>query len=68
MMHFKRQPIKLFLKKSWKERWLAGCFIWKWFPDMKRENDEGRKHKFRDKYTPQGKVGEEVLKEYFKNK
>jgi len=35
---------------------------------MKRENDEGRKHKFRDKYTPQGKVGEAVLKEYFKNK
>lgn len=59
---------KAFFEEIWKERWLAGCFIWKWFPDMKRENDEGRKHKFRDKYTPQGKVGEAVLKEYFKNK
>jgi hypothetical protein len=58
---------KAFFEAVWKERWLAGCFIWKWFPEMKRESDESKKHKYRDKYTPQGKIGEQVLREYFKN-
>ena len=56
---------RAFFENVWTEKWLAGCFIWKWFPDMKRENETAKKYKFRDKYTPQGKVGEMVLKDYF---
>ncbi len=59
---------RAFFEDIWQEKWLAGCFIWKWFPDMKRENEAEKKHKFRDKYTPQGKVGEVVLKNYFQQK
>ncbi|AFK01599.1 hypothetical protein Emtol_0445 [Emticicia oligotrophica DSM 17448] len=57
---------RAFFEEMWQEQWLAGCFIWKWFPEMKREKEEKRQHKFRDRYTPQGKAGELVLKEFFK--
>ncbi|CAH0995355.1 hypothetical protein EMA8858_01476 [Emticicia aquatica] len=57
---------RAFFEEMWQEKWLAGCFVWKWFPTMKREKKEGKKYEFRDKYTPQGKIGEEVLKDYFK--
>ena len=56
---------KAFFEEIWQEKWMAGCFVWKWFPAMKREKDLGKKHEFRDKYTPQGKAGEAVLKNYF---
>lgn len=56
---------RAFFEEMWQEKWLAGCFVWKWFPNMKRDKEETKNHKFRDKYTPQGKVGETVLKNYF---
>lgn len=42
------------------ESWWAGGFLWKWFPNMR--GHEG--YPERD-YTPQGKVGEEVLKKRY---
>ena len=42
---------------------IAGSFLWKWFPNMK--GHEG--YPERD-YTPQGKLGELVLKRHWKHK
>lgn len=43
-----------------KEGWWAGGFLWKWFPNMR--GHEG--YPERD-YTPQGKLGEAVLRRVF---
>jgi hypothetical protein len=43
------------------EDWWAGGFLWKWFPNMR--GHEG--YPERD-YTPQGKLGETVLKKWYK--
>ena len=43
------------------EDWWAGGFLWKWFPNM--QGHEG--YPERD-YTPQGKLGELVLKKWYK--
>lgn len=43
------------------EDWWAGGFLWKWFPNMR--GHEG--YPERD-YTPQGKLGEAVLKKWYK--
>ncbi|MBL7775911.1 MAG: hypothetical protein JNK89_07895 [Saprospiraceae bacterium] len=42
------------------ETWWAGGFLWKWFPNMR--GHEG--YPERD-YTPQGKLGEAVLKKWY---
>lgn len=42
------------------EAWWAGGFLWKWFPNMR--GHEG--YPERD-YTPQGKLGETVLKKWY---
>jgi hypothetical protein len=42
--------------------WWQGCFLWKWFPNMR--GHEGYPEK---DYTPQGKQGEMVLKSWFRN-
>jgi len=43
------------------EPWWAGCFLWKWFPNM--QGHEG--YPERD-YTPQGKTGEQTLQKWYK--
>lgn len=43
------------------ETWWAGGFLWKWFPNMR--GHEG--YPERD-YTPQGKIGETVLRKWYK--
>ncbi|MDX1909873.1 MAG: hypothetical protein SFV22_00220 [Saprospiraceae bacterium] len=43
------------------EPWWKGGFLWKWFPNMR--GHEG--YPERD-YTPQGKLGEKVLKKWYK--
>jgi hypothetical protein len=50
-----------FFNKIWPEPWFAGAFIWKWFPLL----DKNPRHK--DTFTPQGKLGEKVLKTRFLN-
>jgi hypothetical protein len=45
-----------FFNTAWKKEWLAGVFFWKWYPERPtREPD----------FTPQGKMAEEVMREYF---
>ncbi len=43
------------------EPWWAGGFLWKWFPNMRGHEGYPAKD-----YTPQGKLGEEVVRTWFK--
>ncbi|MFT5263948.1 MAG: hypothetical protein ACI8YQ_002692 [Polaribacter sp.] len=43
-----------------KEKYWAGGFLWKWFPNMK-----GHEGYPAHDYTPQGKLGEEVLRNWY---
>ncbi len=44
-----------------KEKYWAGGFLWKWFPNMK-----GHEGYPAHDYTPQGKLGEKVLRDWYK--
>lgn len=43
----------------WKEDWMAGMFLWKWF-----SNDEGINQKDND-FSPQNKPAEELIREHY---
>jgi hypothetical protein len=43
-----------------KEKWWSGGFLWKWFPEML--GHEGYPEK---DYTPQGKISERIVKNWF---
>jgi len=48
------------LKTFWKEDWWGGGFLWKWFPaGMGHEGYPERD------YTPQGKLSEETIREWY---
>jgi hypothetical protein len=58
--------IEALFEVFWKEDWWGGGFLWKWYPNYRGEG-QGRRAKFRAAdYTPQGKIAEEVLKDWFK--
>lgn len=44
----------------WNEAWWAGGFLWKWFP-----NGMGHEGYFDKDYTPQGKMAEKVVREWY---
>ncbi len=44
-----------------KKDWWAGGFLWKWFPE-----GQGHEGYFERDYTPQGKLSEKVLADFFK--
>jgi hypothetical protein len=46
----------------WIQPYWQGGFLWKWFPNM--QGHEGYPEK---DYTPQGKLGEQVLKKWYNN-
>lgn len=46
----------------WHQDFWAGGFIWKWYPEMR----EGRDDYYRKDYTPQGKMAEQTLAEWYK--
>jgi hypothetical protein len=46
----------------WSQPYWKGGFLWKWFPNM--QGHEGYPEK---DYTPQGKLGEQVLKKWYFN-
>jgi hypothetical protein len=48
-----------FFETIWGEPWFAGVFIWKWFPIQ----NPNPRHK--DTFSPQNKLGENVLKKAF---
>lgn len=47
----------------WKKDWWAGGFLWKWFP-----NDQGHEGYFEKDYTPQGKLAEKKLRDWYRSK
>ena len=48
-----------FFDNVWNQPWCAGAFIWKWFP-----SDVDHFHE-RETFSPQGKMAEKVLKNYY---
>jgi hypothetical protein len=44
----------------WKEPWWAGGFLWKWFPDLRKDSPNQSKD-----YTPQGRKGALVLRKWY---
>ena len=44
----------------WEEDWFAGGFVWKWFPD--HASSGGSEN---DRFTPQNKPAEEVLRSFY---
>ena len=47
-------------EEFWKEPWFAGGFVWKWFHNHERASLEEN-----NRFTPQGKAAEAVLKKWF---
>lgn len=47
-------------EEVWSKDWMAGGFVWKWFPNLK-PNDKAR-----DPYSPQNKHASLVLNEFYK--
>lgn len=45
-----------FFETAWEKDWMAGVFFWKWFPKAHNQNPD---------FTPQGKIAEKVMTEYF---
>jgi len=46
----------------WEEPYWHGGFIWKWFPNL-----QGHEGYLEKDYTPQGKIGEQVVKSWYDN-
>jgi hypothetical protein len=50
----------VFFKEVWKQPWLVGIFVWKWYP-------EPNQHRLApNDFTPQGKAALKSLKRGFK--
>lgn len=49
-----------FFKSAWEKNWLAGAYFWKWYP-------HGEKDMMEIDFTPQGKMAEKVLSQYYKS-
>lgn len=45
----------------WKEPFWAGGFLWKWYPELR----EGRDEFYQKDYTPQGKLAEQTITEWY---
>ncbi len=50
-----------FFEKVWQKDWMAGGFVWKWFPNLRKPD------RARDPYSPQHKEAEAVLGRHYAN-
>jgi hypothetical protein len=57
------QAYRAFFQTVWPQPWLAGAFLWKWYPQLPR-----RRHRLETDYTPQGKSAQEVVREYYRGR
>jgi len=53
--------IQAILEEFWEEDWFAGGFVWKWFIDYEKAGGDKD-----NRFTPQNKPAQEVLKNYYK--
>lgn len=51
---------KAIFEEFWKEEWFAGGFVWKWFVDHERAGGMND-----NRFTPQNKPAQEVIKNYY---
>ena len=56
------QLYEALFKSFWDEPWFAGGFAWKWFHNHDRAIQQEN-----NRFTPQGKQAEEVLKKWYQN-
>lgn len=49
-----------FFQQVWTQPWVAGAFLWKWYPQQPR-----RHHKLETDFTPQGKPALDVVRQYY---
>ncbi|MEL7005840.1 MAG: hypothetical protein AAFN93_24390 [Bacteroidota bacterium] len=55
----------------WKETWLAGIYLWKWYPNFNQirargnQSQEDLKNYFNIDFTPQNKEAEEVMQKWY---
>lgn len=49
-----------FFTQVWSQPWLAGAFLWKWYPQLPK-----RHHNIATDFTPQGKPALEVVRQYY---
>ncbi len=52
---------RVLFEEVWNKEWMAGGFVWKWFPNLKPDS------KARDPYSPQNKPAALVLNDFYKN-
>lgn len=50
---------KALFETFWKEDWFAGGFVWKWFQDPREEGSSS------NRYTPQNKPAQDVIRAYY---
>lgn len=53
---------KAIFTEFWDEEWFAGGYVWKWFIDHKKSGGEAD-----NRFTPQNKPAQEIIKEVYKN-
>ncbi|SMG31090.1 glycoside hydrolase family 113 [Arenibacter troitsensis] len=51
---------KAIFEEFWKEEWFAGGFVWKWFIDHEKAGGKND-----NRFTPQNKPAQEVIKNYY---
>ncbi|MBW3546105.1 MAG: hypothetical protein KY428_11005 [Bacteroidetes bacterium] len=49
-----------FFQAVWPQPWLAGAFLWKWYPSL-----PGRRHRTETDFTPQGKPAMQVIQQHY---
>jgi hypothetical protein len=52
---------RVLFEEVWNKDWMAGGFVWKWFPNLKPDS------KARDPYSPQNKPAALVLNEFYQD-
>jgi len=62
-MRCQRNGYEALFATFWKEEWFAGGFLWKWFPDDENSGGVGN-----NRFTPQNKLAEQVIQEYYGRK
>jgi hypothetical protein len=55
--------LKIMFEETWDKSWMAGGFIWKWFPNHERSGGKDD-----NQFTPQNKKGQKVIAEFFGRK
>lgn len=56
---FQKKAYEAVFTSVWNEPYFAGLFIWKWFPEYNAKSQK-------EKFSPQGKLAEQVIRDFYK--